>query len=95
MHITHLLRLARVAIVLTASLEWSSGTALMGQSSKFNQPGNILITDQFNNRAIEIDPAGDIVWAFGGLGPGNTTPNSIFVLLLDLAFKQTGSCRFF
>jgi len=77
MHKTHLRRLARIAIVLITSLIWSSGVPLMGQSPKFNQPGNILITDQFNNRAIEIDPAGDIVWAFGGLGPGNTTPNSI------------------
>ena len=77
MNKTHLLRLARIAIVLIASLIWSSGVPLIGQSPKFNQPGNILITDQFNNRAIEIDPAGDIVWAFGGLGPGNTTPNSI------------------
>jgi outer membrane protein assembly factor BamB len=42
----------------------------------FNQPGNILITDQFNNRVIEIDPAGNIVWQFGS-GPGNTTPSSI------------------
>ena len=42
----------------------------------FNHPGNILITDQFNNRVIEIDPAGNIVWQFG-LGPGNTTPSSI------------------
>jgi len=81
MHKTRLLRLARIAIVLIASLIWSSRVPLigqsLGQSPKFNQPGNILITDQFNNRAIEIDPAGDIVWAFGGLGPGNTTPNSI------------------
>ena len=46
------------------------------QSSKFNQPGNILITDQFNNRVIEIDPAGNIVWQFGS-GPGNTTPSAI------------------
>lgn len=44
--------------------------------SGFNQPGNILITDQFNNRAIEIDSAGNIVWEFGS-GPGNTTPSAI------------------
>jgi hypothetical protein len=44
--------------------------------SRFNQPGNILITDQFNNRVIEIDPAGNIVWQFGS-GPGNTTPSAI------------------
>lgn len=44
--------------------------------SKFNQPGNILITDQFNNRVVEISPAGDIVWQFGN-GPGDTAANAI------------------
>lgn len=44
--------------------------------STFNHPGNILITDQFNNRVIEIDFAGNIVWQFGS-GPGNTTPSAI------------------
>jgi hypothetical protein len=45
-------------------------------SSGFNQPGNILITDQFNNRVIEIDRAGNIVWQFGN-GPGDTSANAI------------------
>ncbi len=45
-------------------------------ASHFNQPGNLLIADQFNNRVIEIDPAGDIVWSFG-LGPNDFTANSI------------------
>jgi hypothetical protein len=54
-----------------------SVTASKGQSpSKFNKPGNILITDQFNNRVIEIDPSGNIVWQFGS-GPGNITPSAI------------------
>src|SRR5260370_12018968 len=54
-----------------------SVTASKGQSpSKFNKPGNILITDQFNNRVIEIDPSGNIVWQFGS-GPGNSTPSAI------------------
>jgi uncharacterized protein (UPF0248 family) len=42
----------------------------------FNQPGNILITDQFNNRVIEITPSGSIVWTFGN-GPGDTSANAI------------------
>ena len=46
------------------------------QQSEFNQPGNILITDQFNNRVIEIDPLGNIVWQFGN-GPGDTSANAI------------------
>jgi hypothetical protein len=39
--------------------------------SLFNQPGNLLITDQFNNRVIEISPlTKQIVWSFGS---GNST----------------------
>jgi hypothetical protein len=35
-------------------------------TSIFNQPGNILISDQFNNRVIEVDPrTKNIVWQFG------------------------------
>jgi hypothetical protein len=43
---------------------------------RFNHPGNILITDQFNNRVIEIEPAGAIVWHFGN-GPNDVSANSI------------------
>jgi hypothetical protein len=42
----------------------------------FNRPGNILISDQFNNRVIEINPAGKIVWHFGN-GPTDLTAKSI------------------
>ena len=35
---------------------------------RFNKKGNILISDQFNNRVIEVDRKGRIVWQFG-LGP--------------------------
>jgi hypothetical protein len=42
----------------------------------FNRPGNLLITDQFNNRVIEISPSGNIVWQFGN-GPGDTSANAI------------------
>jgi hypothetical protein len=34
----------------------------------FNKPGDILISDQYNNRVIEIDTSGRIVWSFGN-GP--------------------------
>lgn len=43
---------------------------------RFNRTGNILIADQFNNRVIEVDPAGHIVWSFGR-GPNDFSPNSI------------------
>ncbi|MGA2280497.1 MAG: hypothetical protein ABSG80_09370 [Verrucomicrobiota bacterium] len=43
---------------------------------EFNKPGNILISDQFNNRVIEVSPNGNIVWSFG-LGPNDFSARSI------------------
>jgi hypothetical protein len=43
---------------------------------EFNERGNLTIADQFNNRVIEIDPAGKIVWSFGR-GPNDFTDRSI------------------
>lgn len=47
----------------------------------FNHPGNILITDQFNNRVIEIDTAGNIVWQYPlvGASPDNIGPGPTIV----------------
>jgi hypothetical protein len=42
----------------------------------FNEPGNVLISDQFNNRVIETDPNGNIIWSFG-LGPNDFSARSI------------------
>jgi hypothetical protein len=68
---TSLLKSACVlAIVFAACL---STTA---QNRKFNSRGNTLIADQFNNRVIEVDPRGNIVWQFG-LGPTDFSPASI------------------
>jgi hypothetical protein len=43
--------------------------------SALNRHGDVLISDQFNNRVIEVDPAGRIVWRFG-LGPNDISANS-------------------
>ena len=40
----------------------------------FNTPGNILISDQFNNRAIEINRSKQIVWSFGSGNPTLCNP---------------------
>ena len=42
----------------------------------FNTVGNLLISDQFNNRVIEVDQSGDIVWSWGN-GPTDFSANSI------------------
>src|SRR5260370_27037394 len=67
-------RLGASLLIGGSLILFSSGIANAG--SGFNELGNILITDQFNNRVIEIDRAGNIVWQFGS-GPGNTTPSAI------------------
>jgi hypothetical protein len=46
------------------------------EKNRFNTPGNILVADQFNNRVIEVDRHGNIVWQFG-LGPADFSPASI------------------
>ena len=48
----------------------------LAQEDQFNQPGNTLIADQFNNRVIEVTPSGKIVWHFG-LGPADFSAASI------------------
>ena len=45
-----------LAILLTGCL------AAMSQDSGFNESGNYLIADQFNNRVIEVDRHGNIIW---------------------------------
>src|SRR6266852_3697572 len=78
MNTPHLTRFPRInASLLIGCVILFSAAYSMGQASgKFNQPGNILITDQFNNRVIEIDPNGNIVWQFGN-DPGDTSANAI------------------
>ncbi len=75
-------RLAAAAIVLSAGVapalaehEASTREHEMGMR-RFNRRGNVLISDQFNNRVIEVDPAGNIVWQFGK-GPHDFTADSI------------------
>lgn len=64
--------LASIVCVLAVLLTAGVASAQSG----FNQPGNILITDQFNNRVIEISPSGAIVWQYGH-GPGDIAASAI------------------
>jgi hypothetical protein len=50
--------------------------AVAADDDDFNRKGNILIADQFNNRVIEVDPEGNIVWQYGK-GPADFSPDSI------------------
>jgi hypothetical protein len=52
-------------LISTASLATIAGSVLADDDSEFNERGNYLIADQFNNRVIEVDRSGKIVWHFG------------------------------
>ena len=62
---------ATLGILLSLSL----GAGLL-PAATFNAAGNILIADQFNNRVLEADAFGRIVWQFG-LGPHDFSARSI------------------
>ncbi len=64
------------AVLLLAPLYAFPASAAGADNSGFNHPGNILIADQFNNRVIEADKKGNIVWSWG-LGPTDFSANSI------------------
>jgi hypothetical protein len=66
------LAIAGLALVSTALADEHG----QHQRHEFNRSGNILISDQFNNRVIETDPEGNIVWSFG-LGPHDFSAKSI------------------
>jgi hypothetical protein len=73
------LRRALLAILAGTAMSLL-GNAILAKDAPspagFNDPGNILISDQFNNRVIEIDPMGNILWSFG-LGPKDSSAQSI------------------
>jgi len=49
-----------------ASLCAASALSAQAQGNHFNTPGNVLISDQYNNRLIEVNPNNHkIVWQFG------------------------------
>lgn len=60
---------------VAAAVALLAATNAAATPSHFNQKGDLLIADQFNNRVIEIDGAGNIVWHFG-LGPNDISVKS-------------------
>lgn len=63
-------------IVATSTNTVATNTNKPIPGLRFNKPGNILIADQFNNRVIEADTNGNIVWQYG-LGPNDFSTRSI------------------
>jgi hypothetical protein len=70
-----ILGVAILAILASSSTSARAAGATPSHSGS-SHTGNILIADQFNNRVIEINPQGDIVFQFGK-GPNDFSPASI------------------
>lgn len=71
------LTLAATVVLVLSGLAISLsifGSRTAHASGGFNQPGNVLISDQFNNRAIEVDRNHHIVWSFGSGNPKLCNP---------------------
>lgn len=68
--------LAAFTLILGAVSTGLQPRPVAAENDQFNRPGNTLIADQFNNRVIEVEPDGEIVWQFG-LGPTDFSATSI------------------
>jgi len=63
-----------LAVVMATLMLISVVGAASTYPDKFNANGNVLISDQFNNRIIEVNPStGHIVWSFGSGNPSDGT----------------------
>src|ERR1700730_16924840 len=70
-----LLKIKACATVL--ALVAACAVSAYAQGNGFNKSGNILISDQFNNRVIEVNPDNHrIVWHFGN-GSSVAGPHSV------------------
>jgi outer membrane protein assembly factor BamB len=69
------IRIIICSIVLLGMCVIIPSGAVQLNGGAFNTPGNVLISDQFNNRVIEVNPAtGQIVWSFGSNDPTQCDP---------------------
>lgn len=79
-----------LGIGLAAAFASGQADAASSTTSGFNQPGNILITDQFNNRVIEVDRNKNIVWSFGSGDPNDCSPGAHSVIAPNDAERLAG-----
>ncbi len=66
----------------------SSSTSTL--SHGFNATGNVLISDQFNNRVVEVAPDGHVVWTFGSGNPTLCNPGPGAIIGLNDAERLSG-----
>lgn len=87
----HVIGLAALLVTLMLVSVVSAAYMPAMSKDKFNAPNNVLITDQFNNRVIEVNPGtGHIVWSFGTNDPSNGTPGPKSVIGPNWAERLSG-----
>jgi outer membrane protein assembly factor BamB len=82
-----------VAFLLSVTSTVVSASPVNGshREGSFNTPGNVLITDQFNNRVIEVNPMnGKIVWSYGSNDPNDMTPVAGHIIAPNWAERLSG-----
>jgi outer membrane protein assembly factor BamB len=89
------LLLAGFFIMLFAASCSTATQTVQSTSSKvpvdrFNAPGNVLISDQFNNRVVEVAPDGHVVWTFGSGNPTLCNPGPGAIIGLNDAERLSG-----
>ncbi len=93
---TRFLTIVATVVLLFSGLAFSffafsAHVAHASGGGHFNQPGNLLITDQFNNRAIEVDRSTKkIVWSFGSGDPTLCNPGPGAIIGLNDAERVSG-----
>ncbi len=68
----------------------TSSPAPTAPKDHFNAAGNVLISDQFNNRVVEVAPDGHIVWTFGSGDPKMCNPGPGAIIGLNDAERLSG-----
>src|SRR5258708_14016915 len=86
--------LITIGLLIAIVVSSCGGSAQTSQSSTpkdhFNAPGNILISDQFNNRVVEVAPDAHIVWTFGSGNPTLCNPVPRAIIAFNVAPHRIG-----
>jgi hypothetical protein len=80
--------------IIASSCANSSQTTPSASSARsnhsFNASGNVLISDQFNNRVVEVAPDGHVIWTFGSGNPTLCNPGQGTIIGLNDAERLSG-----
>jgi hypothetical protein len=79
-----------ISILAISIFVFSHPQAHASGGGGFNTPGDVLISDQFNNRVIEVDRNKHMVWQFGSGKPTRCNPGPGTIIGLNDAERLSG-----